>query len=278
MRTLIEALTAPLLVAVSTVVARRWGARVGGLISAFPAVVGPVLLIIAQQSGDLAAARAANATLLGLVALSGFVVAYGAVSRTSAWPLSLAAGWACALALASVSGWYIGDAGFPTGLLAAVLSLVFAQRALARYAAGMTTFALPTEPRGDLVLRVVMTGFLILLLTALSRLFGPLVGGMLAALPVLASVLAVFTHRRHGAGAAITMLRGMLTGMAGFVGFCAVIALLVAPAGTGVAFTAATMYALAAQALVLAAGTMRVDGLPPPSRASSSELHRAATP
>ena len=71
-----------------------------------------------------------------------------------------------------------------------------------------------------------LTAALIVLLTIASGLFGPVVGGMLAALPVLASVLAVFTHREHGSDATIGLLGGMLTGMSGFVAFCAAIALL----------------------------------------------------
>jgi hypothetical protein len=46
-----ELLIAPLLVAGSTFACRRWGAPVGGMLSAFPAVVGPVLLILAQERG-----------------------------------------------------------------------------------------------------------------------------------------------------------------------------------------------------------------------------------
>ena len=88
-----------------------------------------------------------------------------------------------------------------------------------------------------------LTAALIALLTVASELFGPVVGGMLAALPVLASVLTVFTHRLHGSDATIGLLGGMLTGMSGFVAFCAAIALLAAPAGTAVAFGVATLSA-----------------------------------
>jgi hypothetical protein len=76
------------------------------------------------------------------------------------------------------------------------------------------------------------------------------VGGILAALPALASVLAVFTHRQDGAAAVVALLRGMLSGMAGFVGFCAVIAMLIVPAGTATAFATATLTAIGLQCLL----------------------------
>ncbi len=66
----LQLLVAPALVAAATLAARRWSPRVGGVVSAFPAIVGPVLLIGADAHGTAFAARAATGTLLGLVALA----------------------------------------------------------------------------------------------------------------------------------------------------------------------------------------------------------------
>ena len=250
-QTLLEVLIAPVLVALATLVGRRWGARAGGLVSAFPAVVGPVLLIISQQSGAVAAARAADATLLGLVALSGFALAYGRTAQGTPWPGSLAAGWVCAIAAAAAAGWSLAGAGLAVALAAAVLSIAAARSALPRPAKQPHHSSALSRPRGGIAMRMALTSALIVLLTTASRLFGPVVGGMLAALPVLASVLAVFTHREHGSDATIGLLGGMLTGMASFVAFCAAVALLAVPAGTAVAFGVATLCAVAAQALML---------------------------
>ena len=70
--------------------------------SAFPAIVGPVLLIEAQTQGAAFAARAAAGTLLGLAALSGFAVAYAHAARRAGWRTSLVAGWAVAASVAAV--------------------------------------------------------------------------------------------------------------------------------------------------------------------------------
>jgi hypothetical protein len=266
-QTVLEILIAPVLVALATLVGRRWGTRAGGLISAFPAVVGPVLLIIAERRGDLAAERAASATLLGLVALSAFALAYARFARGTRWPASLAAGWVCAIAAATIAGWSLGGAGLAVALTAAVVSIGLARTALPR-GAGQPDVGAWTNPRREIGVRMALTAALILLLTLASERLGPVVGGMLAALPVLASVLAVFTHRGHGSDAAIGLLGGMLTGMAGFVAFCAAIALLAVPAGTAVAFAVATVSAVAAQALTLRGGA----GL------TGSAVHRATTP
>jgi hypothetical protein len=95
-----------------------------------------------------------------------------------------------------------------------------------------------------------LTALLIIGLTLAGDRFGPTVAGILAALPTLASVLAVFTHARHGHDALVALLRGMLGGLAGFVCFCALIALLVEPAGVSLAFVLATAAAVLAQLVV----------------------------
>jgi len=239
----LELVVAPALVAAATLAARRFGQRIGGLVSAFPAIVGPVLLVAALDHGAAFAARAANGTLLGLVALAGFALVYGRVAPRAGWPASLAAAWAVAGVLGLAVGTFA--AGRPAGLLAAAVSLVAAARLLPR-----APDALPEEPavpRWDLPLRMGLTALLAVSLTAAANRAGPVAGGMLAALPVLASILAVFTHARYGAAAVGELLRGMLGGMAGFVGFCALVAALAEPAGIAPAFVVATAAALAVQ-------------------------------
>jgi hypothetical protein len=79
---------------------------------------------------------------------------------------------------------------------------------------------------------------------------GPTAGGVLAALPAVASLLAVFTHREAGAAAAIELLRGTVIGMAGFVAFCQLVAVMIVPDGAPVAFAVATVAALLVQAVL----------------------------
>src|SRR5690242_16910442 len=124
---LIEVVLAPALVGAATLAARRWGERIGGLVSAFPAIVGPVLLVDALEHGTGFAGRAASGTLLGLIALSAFALAYArAAARGLGWPAALAVGWAAAgaagLAVSRVA------AGPVVGLAAAAVSLLLAHR------------------------------------------------------------------------------------------------------------------------------------------------------
>jgi hypothetical protein len=247
---LIALMIAPALVALATLVARRWGARAGGVVSAFPAIVGPVLLILALGHGRVFAARAADGTLLGLVSLAAFALAYGRVASARGWRASLLAGWAAAALAAPAAGLAGGGAGSPVGLLVAAGSLLIAHWGL--WAGASTAVGVAPAPRdGSIPVRMASAALLVAGLSVVSGLLGALVGGMLAALPVLACVLAVFTHREEGAAGAVALLRGMLAGMGSFVLFCQVIAVAVAPYGIAPAFAAATAVALALQAIAV---------------------------
>jgi hypothetical protein len=246
--TLIALVMAPALAGVSTVVARRWGEHAGGVVSAFPAIVGPVLLILALDRGPAFAGRAADGTLLGLVSLAAFALAYGRVAGRHGWPASVLSGWACAAVAGLTVGLAAGGFGSPAGLLVATAALALACRALPAARGG----AIVLRPRrADVPLRMTSAAVLVAMLSATAGAVGPLIGGMLAALPVLACVLAVFTHREAGAPAVIGLLRGMLAGMGSFVVFCQLIAMLVGRYGVIPAFGAATLGAVLVQALTV---------------------------
>jgi hypothetical protein len=217
------------------------------VLSAFPLIVGPVLLLAAQRHGAAFAARAAAGTLLGLVALSGFAAAYARCAARRAWGISLAVGWAAAALLGTLAGRV--EVGVLGALAVAGGSLALAHSAIPP---GSTARA-PELPAWELPLRMACTALLIVALTGAAERFGPAVAGVLAALPTLASVLAVFTHLRHGRDALFGFLRGMLTGMGAFVAFCAVVAVLVDRTGVAATFLIATAAAVALQAAVVRA-------------------------
>jgi hypothetical protein len=241
-QSVLHVLLASALVGASTLAARAWGERIGGVVSAFPVIVGPVLLIEAQTQGTAFAAKAAAGTLLGLAALSGFAVVYARAARVLGWRMSLTLAWAAAAGIGAV----VAASGVSplAGPPVAALSLVIAYRALPSGEIGRHP---RLAPRWDLPVRMAVTSTLVLALVAAAQRLGPTVGGILAALPTLASVLAAFTHHQQGAAAAAELLRGMLHGMAGFLVFCLLVALLVGRAGIPSAFAAAVVGALGVQ-------------------------------
>ena len=67
----LKLLVPPSLVAGVTLATRRWGYRVGGLLTAFPVVAGPVLCFYAVERYAFAA-RAAQATVVGSIGSGGW--------------------------------------------------------------------------------------------------------------------------------------------------------------------------------------------------------------
>ncbi|HEY7622193.1 MAG TPA: hypothetical protein VH834_20655 [Solirubrobacteraceae bacterium] len=268
----LQLLLAPALVAASTLAARAWGERLGGVVSAFPVIVGPVLLIEAQTHGAAFAAHAAAGTLLGLAALSGFAVAYARAAQRVGWRASLAAGWAAAAAIGAVVA--ASGAGALAGPPVAAASLALAYRALPRGRGAVHAQRL--APPWDLPLRMAVTSVLVVALVAAADRLGPSIGGILAALPTLAGVLAVFTHRQRGAAAVAELLRGMLHGMAGFLVFCVLVAALVGRAGVPGAFAGAAFAAAVVQTVCTLRAGRRREG--PDVLADAHRLHVAEHP
>jgi hypothetical protein len=242
--TALEILLAPLLVGVASLVARRWHAELGGVVSAFPAIVGPVLLIVADRQGEAAAARAATGSLLGIVAFCGFVVAYGRATPGHGWPFALACGWGAAALLAPVAG--RSGASVEGAFCLAVASLIAARVLLPRSPAAAAATA---STRVAIGMRMASTVVLVAALAFAAGHFGALAGGVASSLPALMSVLAVATHRHGGGAEVVRLLRGALAGMVGFVVFCVAIAWLVVPLPTSVTFTLAGIAAVLAQSL-----------------------------
>lgn len=256
---LVELVLAPLLAAGSTLATRRWGPHLGGVVSAFPAVVGPVLLILTLEHGGAYAARAAAGTLLGLLTLSAFALAYGRYAARCGWRVSLAAGWGAAALTGAGIGLGVRGVNLLTASGVAAISLLLAWGALAHLVRRTlaTDAAVCTPPEGvfaGVPLRMASTALLVTALAAGTAALGPLIGGMLAALPILASVLTVLTHREAGPEAALALLRGTIAGMGGFLAFCAAIALLITHHAALSTFLIATAAAVITQAGAVAVG------------------------
>jgi hypothetical protein len=252
---LVKLTLAPLLVVGSSLAGRRWGHEISGLLVALPLVAGPILLITELEHGERFAARAASASLLGLVALASFVVVFARLARRG-WLPAVAAGWVAFLAVALA----FSETSIPAGIAAllAIAAFVLSPSLLpeARHIGDEPTVELPAW---DLPARAAATALLVLGLTGAAAGLGPTLTGVLTPFPVSTSVLAAFVLALEGPVHADALLRGFLRGAFGFVAFCYLVAVLVVPLGAGAAFTLALCGALVAQALVRAlAGTATV--------------------
>ncbi len=241
---LVKLALAPLLVVGSSLAGRRWGHEVSGLLVALPLVAGPILLITELEHGAHFAARAAAASLLGLVALATFVVVFARVARHAGWPVAVLAGWIAFLAVALAFGQTAIPAGIGFALAAGAFAL--APRLLP---ADPPEQDMPIAglPAWDLPARAIATALLVLGLTGAAAGLGPRLTGVLTPFPVSNTVLAAFVLVLEGPVQADTFLRGFLRGAFGFAAFCFAVAVLVVPLDAAGAFTLALGGALAVQ-------------------------------
>ncbi|HYP55958.1 MAG TPA: hypothetical protein VEQ41_06620 [Solirubrobacterales bacterium] len=238
-----KVLLAPLCVVAVSLAARRWGMAVAGLLGGLPVVAGPILLVVTLLHGHEFGADAAAGTLLGLAALTVFVIAYGHVATVAGPVRSVLCGWTAFLLAVAI----LNMAQPPVALSLAMVAACFALglRTLPRQP---PPAAVAAPPRWDLPGRALAALGLVLALTAASGALGPHLSGLLAPFPIATSVLAVFTHAHGGVAQVVVLLRNFLLGFYGFAAFCFALAVALPALPTAAAFGVATMAALAVQA------------------------------
>jgi len=253
----------PTLIAVATLVGRRFGPSISGWLVGLPFTSGPVSLFLALEQGTPFAASAAAGSIAGVSASSVFAVAYAAMARCFGWPASLTvASLAFAVAVIVLRALPLGD-GFPLPLLAL-------------YAGGVAAASLgirlipppraldeaPEPPRWDLPVRMGVATALVIIITSAAPLLGAELSGLLTTYPIYAGVLAVFAHSQRGGAAATQVVRGLCYGIIAFATFFLVIGVLVDRAGIVPAFAAAAVGAVLVQTLTLTRVRTRGSPLP----------------
>jgi hypothetical protein len=243
---------APALVGAITLGARRWGPRIGGALTGLPVIAGPTLCFYAIEQGPDFGAKAAGATLVGLIGLSSFSVVYAHCSTRTNWPLSLLAGWIAASLTTFALYWA------PLNL-AASLALAVASFSVARLLLPGRPLVLISggNPVLDLVLRMIAALALVLTLTTLASRLGPALSGYLTPFPIAAAIISVFTHNQHGPGAVVMYLQGFLLALNCFAVFCFVLAISFQPLGIPLAMAAALSAQLLVHSILLYVMTRR---------------------
>jgi hypothetical protein len=239
---------APAFIVAISLLARRFGARAGGVVGGLPVIIGPILLVLALDEGRSFASDAAVGGLLGVVALIGFVLGYVLASRRFAWPVSIAVGWAVFFALVGALrpvhvGPVVGFACACGACLLGVLLLPSPGRAIAA--------ADYRHPRYDLAFRAACAAVPVVVITGLAGVFGPHVAGLLASFPVITPVVAAFTHAQRGAREAERLLYGFTVGFLAYAVFCFFVAVALERLGTPVTFLLGALLALATQTVSL---------------------------
>jgi hypothetical protein len=246
--TLLRLTLTPILIAVATLVSRRWGPAVGGAVVGLPLTSAPVSFFLALDHGPAFAATAAVGTLLGLLSQAAVCLTFAWVGRRARWPLSTAAGVAAFAATTTAVSEAPLSAGIAfAGVSAALLAVTWLMPA------GPPARLASSPPRWELPLRMLLGGVIVGVLTGVAAALGPRWTGLLSPFPVFALVLGSFTHRGEGPAAAATLLRGIVVGSLSHATMFALIAVLLERSGLAATYTGASVAALAVNAVVILA-------------------------
>jgi hypothetical protein len=218
----LKLILAPLAVLLASIASKRYGHIIGGILSGFPMIAAPVTAALLIDHPAEHVTAIAFATVSGLIATFGFIVAFAWVAKTNKpW-------WFC-LACATTA-FVLVALLLKTLELATPLSVVLGVAApwFARFA--LPKIALPEHPpvipSTELALRVLGAFFLAAALLFSAGRTAPWLSGLLIAWPITGSILPCFTQKIAGAKATIAFFSGFSRGLVGLATFFCVLGLL----------------------------------------------------
>lgn len=239
---LIKLIAAPLLLALATLAARRWGTVLGGILIGLPLISGPISVFLAIENGAGFAVETARGALAGTVALAVFTCVYAAVCPK---------GWFLSVALYVLASWIAAE--LP------ISAVTLAVSAAAAIVLSLWIMPVPHSaavkhrpPKHDLLMRMGMMMVLMIAITFLAPYIGPTASGIASTFPYMALTMAVFSQIQGGPDNARRAMHGLMLGMYSGLVFNLVVWALAAEDRLLIAYAAATAAALAAQGVVLA--------------------------
>jgi hypothetical protein len=235
----------PSLIYLVTLIGRRWGPNAAGWFSALPIVAGPILLTMALEQGRPFVATAAANTLLAVIAVLVFCLAYAWGTRR----FGIAGSMASALAAyaAAVALLQLLELPLLAGFALVVVLLALAPRLFPRVAAAEAGVGATARRPNDLPLRMLAGALLCFTVTYAASALGPRLSGIFAMFPVMGTILVGFSHHASGREYAVNILRGMVRGYYAFASFCVVLSLMLRDSPVALAFGVAAACALAVQ-------------------------------
>ena len=208
-------LITPMLMLAISLAAKRWGTKIGGLLSGLPVTSALVILFLSLEQGAGFALQAVPGALAGLAAVQMTYLFYFLVTRRVSAFIGCVAAlavYAASACLMSLLGWLAASVAV-TLLLLSLIIVVTAPKADSAPAKVVPL------PRWVIPMRMLTATLLLVAITASAQWLGPVASGMLAPIPVIAWPLAVFAHVQGGHQELGAIVRGNAIGAVGVLGF-----------------------------------------------------------
>ena len=237
----------PMLVALMSLAARRWGPTIGGLILGLPWMTGPVAYFLGLENGPTYLVTVTGGIELAVWSIGAFILGFGYAALVWPWLPSLLVALVCYSATALLTQ----SLELPLALTTLISALVLL--ATYRLLPLPTSSAAPrSSPSWDIPARMAATFVLVSIIVLSADLLGPQRSGILASFPVIVTVIGVFTLKLWGRDALLRVLRGVSLSLLAFVGFFAVVGFGTPIWGQNGAFAAAALMAIAITGALMA--------------------------
>ena len=213
----IKLLMMPPVIAGVTLISRKWGNGLGGVIASLPWVGGPILFFIAIEQGSEFAQSAIPGVLVGIISWLVFCFTYIVVGQKYNILISVLAGYTTYLLtgalienlipVLNVNVWFL------VTLFLIILSLKYFPEVKVLNRDKQRSL------RFEILLRMIFITAFVIGITYFADLLGPNWSGILTPFPIMTAVLAIFVHYTQGITHVRTLFIGFYTGIFGFTTF-----------------------------------------------------------
>lgn len=220
-------------VTLATIAAEKLGSKAGGFIAGLPTTVAVTLLFIGLVQTPERAAEATDVVPLAVGFNGIFLVLYALLARHGlAWGICIGlAGWLALSSLVVLLDWRSFPAAMALYLFLAGGSYYILEKTLRLPAAGRTVISYTP---GQLIWRALFSGGIVALAVYLSRVSGPLWGGILSPFPAVFVSTLIITAESRGVEFSRVLTKSMLvSGMVNVVFYATAIRYLYPFCGLG---------------------------------------------
>jgi hypothetical protein len=216
---LLKIILMPLIIAAVTLIARKWGNVIGGVVAGMPWVGGAILFFISVEQGETFMINALPGVLIGLIGWLGFCTTYMiAGQRFAKQRLGVLLSFIVGIFVYLLIGFSLQDftntlpinGWFVVMVLLAITSLSFFPKVKRQ------NEVTPKSVKFEIPLRMTMITAFVFGVTYFAEMMGPNWSGILTPFPVMTATLAIFTHYTQGLPQVRLALMGMYTGVIGF--------------------------------------------------------------
>ena len=242
----IKLVSVPVFILIISMVARKWGPSVGGVVLGLPLTSGPVLFFLAFEQGTSFAAASALGTLIGLISLSASCIVFSWVSFKLGWLACLVG---CCVTFFTTT-LILNFVSFPSvlSLVGVVAFLVLLCRI---FPSGASDSVSREYPRWEIPARMIAATGLVLLITGAASILGSHLSGLLTPFPVYAMIMGLFILKSEGPGVSALFLRGVIMGCLTTSVFLFLIASFIASLGLMVVFGLAVVVVITIHSVLI---------------------------